>query len=151
MNSTYSSWSLLNSFLTGNAWSYTKKATITFVLSVAVIIFLVRLWRMCCASKEREPHHKLAKKETGKIKENLGTNQRRRIPSVTPSHTSLSNQPHSWQNTGIRRRVFSTQKNAAATSPHFRADETAGIPIGYYAVGEGESLENEIVGLYEDQ
>lgn len=74
-----------------------------------------------------------------------------RTTPKTSNRGGLINNPHSWQNTGLRKRINAKNKSASAASRHFQSDDAAGIPIGYYAVGEGDSLENEIVGLYEDQ
>ena len=149
VHSSYSAWLPLSGALSQGSLEGAKRITVGTVFIVAVFIFVLRFKRSRRTSKGQALSGEAALAETQKKKEHLDSNKwKRRAPSAFVRTPFLS-PSHGWQNTGLRR--SSKHKQAPVASRHFHADNAAGIPIGYYAVGEGDSPENEMVRLYEDQ
>lgn len=147
-NWTYISWLPINTSLLEYGGPYCKKIIFVIMLLVLVWTLLPRVWRISCRSRQQEEIAKENQDTTHREVDPFPANQ---IASVNSVRVTPSARPHNWQNSGIRKRILCKNKNNTKTSRHFQADDAAGIPIGYYAVGEGNSPEHEIVRLYEEQ
>lgn len=148
MKPTYSAWEdLINSVL-HNCRRHAAESNVIIIL-ILICVCAVKVWRSCCASQPREASPPPAPNDRSKT--NIDVYQQRRAASPPPGDVSLPKQAHSWQSSSLRRRIVPKNKKGSVASRHFQADDVAGIPIGYYAVKGGDSLENEIVSLYENQ